>query len=61
MKNRIHERGVLWCGRSGIGLGNDMLEFLTVSVIFYFQTKQANIAKWSRVVTVIFYNFNKKF
>lgn len=45
--------------------GNDKLEFSTVSVMFYFQTKQsiikqANMAKCSRMIIVIFYNVNRK-
>lgn len=48
-KHRIHYRGFLWRGIHRMGLGNDMLEFSTVFVMFYFQTKesitkQANMA-----------------
>ena len=54
-----------WSRKSAMVLRNDKLEFSTVSLMFYFQTeqriiKQANMAKCSRMIIVIFYNVNRK-
>lgn len=54
-----------WSRKNGRVLGNDKLEFSTVSLMFYFQTeqsiiKQANMANCSRMIIVIFYNVNRK-
>lgn len=41
MKNIEYIRGFLWRRINGMGLGSDMLEFSTVLIMFYFQTKES--------------------